>query len=155
MLKTKLKSINSARRTAHCTLFDLPVLYVADWNRRSEFDLSLSEKDPDALELQPRSFKKLFVLTNNPFTATPPLKYIQTDRDALNRSAVPARQPCCLSIPPRTKASGFASHPFRWFAFSSFADCSWADFLTVLYRAKQMPILIVKVEMSFINSKVI
>jgi hypothetical protein len=54
---------------------------------------------------------------------------------------------------PRFKASGFASHPFRWFAFSSFKDCSTADFAIALYRAKQMPTLIVKVEMRFSRSK--
>jgi hypothetical protein len=67
---------------------------------------------------------------------------------------------------PRFKASGFASHPFRWFALTSIfihrlrrltqiiyfknvcARLCGSVAKRELYRAKQMPILIAKVEMS-------
>jgi hypothetical protein len=42
-------------------------------------------------------------------------------RDAAMGGAAFARQPCCLfRFPSGIKASGFAPHPFEWFAFSSF-----------------------------------
>jgi hypothetical protein len=39
-----------------------------------------------------------------------------------------ARQPCDrIPIDPGTEASGFASHPFEWFAFIRFPTLSYCD----------------------------
>ena len=69
----------------------------------------------DWRERQPGYFKTLFQLIgliSNPFTATPPLRFVQnrprctqlkccpSPRHSFLRRRVPARQPCCLSIPP-------------------------------------------------------
>ena len=98
--------------------------------RREPWTLNLLVNDNDRRERHPKYFKTLFLLIRNPFTATPPLRFVvnrprrtqlkccPSPRHSFLRRRVPARQPCCLSIPPglrpvalRPTLSG--SLPFR------------------------------------------